>query len=430
MNMLSITWPRSESIEDIAVLGLCLFSVVNPIVAQTVFFFFPQEIAGMNIMQWFQGLCFPLILVMLLKLPRDYIGFSRPFSRLLWVYVITFTVLHLRLISTGRIPDDMVNTERVVYFKVIFALLLWYYTSCLIQSHESARRLLQSLLFGAIICAGWILICYCTGIGGTNYSSIGIKATAGSEGISSKGIVGFLLPAAAGTLFLTMRDGSYRWAISASLIVTAVFVTFDRSAQVAFVAGLLWLAIWWICFARPKHHPKTILFFLCIIFLLGGIYFVHHGTEELVARWTRDFDRGEIGSGRGIFYMTAWNWFWEDSSIMDFLFGMGYGNIYYLMQTTSGMYVHTHSDLFDMLLIGGIVGLVLYFILFYTMASLVRGLHVGSMEFAILGTLLVSFGVMSLLTGLMAFPHTVYSFGAQCICIRVLAIQEKSDFMR
>jgi len=97
------------------------------------------------------------------------------------------------------------------------------------------------------------------------------------------------------------------------------------------------------------------------------------------------------------------------------------------MHTASGAFRHTHSDLFDMLMIGGIVGLALYFLLFHTIASLGKGLPIGSAEFATLAAMLLSFGVMSLLTGLIAFPHAMYAFGVQCICIRVLAVQEESD---
>lgn len=429
MKMLSMTISPSESVAEIALMALCVFSIVNPLVAQAASFFFPYRIAGLNMMQWFQGLCLPLILVTLPKLPKGCVELSHPFSRLLWAYVISFGLLHLRLLSTDRLPADMVNIERMVYFKVVFALLLWYFTSCLVPSYESAQWLLKSILIGALICAAWIVICYVTGMGSANYVSVGIKATAGSEGVSGKAIAGFLLPAATGAMFLAVQKGSYRWAMSAALIVVAVFITFDRSAQVAFIVGILWMTIWWLTLAYPKPCPKTILLFLCIIFILGGIYYAYHGNEELVARWTRDFDRGEIGSGRGTFYMTAWNWFWKDSSITDFFFGIGFGNIYDLMHSRSGIFRHTHSDLFDMLVIGGIVGLALYFLLVYTITSLGKGLPVGGIEFAILGALLLSFGVMSLLTGLMAFPHTLYAFGAQCICVRVLAIQEKLDPM-
>jgi len=429
MKMLPITWPRCESIADAALLALCVFSVVNPLIAQTTFFFFPYPLAGMNIMQWFQGLCFPLILITLPRLSRNGAEFSRLFSRLLWAYVISLSLLHLRLLSADRLPSDMIGTERMVYFKVIFGLLLWYYASCLTQSQESARRLLQSILLGALISAVWVLVCYFSGIGGAHYAAAGITATAGSEGASGKGMAGFLLPAVAGAMYLAMREGSPWWAAGASLLLAAVFVTFDRSAQVAFLAGLSWMVVWWIGLARPRPGLKAVLPFVCIITVLGGVYFAHHGSEELAARWTRDFDRGEIGSGRGTFYATAWNWFCQDSSVADFLFGMGFANIYDLMFAGSGIYRHTHSDLFDMLLIGGLVGLALYLLLFYTVASLGRGLPVGSVGFAALGALMISFGVMSLLTGLMAFPHAVYTFGAQCICIRVLAIDERRDLM-
>lgn len=407
--------------------SLCVFSVANPLLAQATPSIFPYPIAGLNVMQWFQGLCFLAILATLPRLSKQRGELTRPFSRLLWVYSLTLGLLHLRLVSTGRTPADTVTAERMVYFKVIFALLLWYYASLLVQSRESARMLLRSLLLGAVIIAAWILICYLSGTGSHNYAMADVKATAGSEGVSSKAIAGFLLPAVAGAIFLAVRESSSRWAMGAALMAAAVFVTFDRSAQVAFVAGLSWMAIWWLGFGGSKRSSKTILLFVCIILLAGGVYYAHHGTEELIARWTHDFDRGEVGSGRGAFYTRTWNWFWSESSTLDFLCGMGYCNIYDLMHSASGMYVHTHSDLFDMLVIGGVAGVVLYLLLFHTIAALRRGLAVGSAEFAALGALLLSFGVMSLLTGLMAFPHTVYAFGAQCICIRVLAIPKESD---
>ncbi|MBN2312746.1 MAG: O-antigen ligase family protein [Sedimentisphaerales bacterium] len=427
MKTSSMTFSPSESVAEIAFLALCAFSIVNPLIAQFTSFFFPHTIAGLNMMQWFQGLCLPLILVTLPKLPRDNDEFSPLFSRLLWVYVISLGLLHLRLLSTNRLQADMVNVERMVYFKMIFAFLLWYYASCLVRSYESAQKLLRSILIGALICAAWILICYLTGMGSANYASAGVKATAGSEGISGKAMAGFLLPAAVGAMFLALQEHSYRWAMGAALIVVAVFITFDRSAHVAFIIGSLWLAIWWWILACPRPCLKTMLLFLCIIFILGGLYYIQHGNEELVTRWTYDFDRGEIGSGRGIFYTTAWTWFWKDSSVVDFLLGMGFGNIYDLMHSRSGIFRHTHSDLFDMLVIGGVVGLSLYFLMFYTITSLWKGVRIGSIEFAILGALLLSFGVMSLLTGLMSFPHTLYAFGAQCICIRILANQENLD---
>ncbi|HPC96314.1 MAG TPA: O-antigen ligase family protein [Sedimentisphaerales bacterium] len=421
MNPLSISWSRNSSSADKMLAALCIFSVVNPLVAQAAYAIFPYPVAGLNIMQWFQGLCFLAMLATWTRLPRGCAELVRPFSRLLWAYVVAFGLLHLRLMATGRVPADMVLAERMVYFKMIFALLLWHYASRLIQSCESARMLLRSLLFGAVISAVWVLVCYFSGLGGHNYETAEVRATAGSAGVSGKAIAGFLLPAVAGAIFLAVREGSSRWAAGAALLVVAVFVTFDRSAQVAFVAASSWTVFWWLWFAGPPRGSKTVLVFLGILLVLGGLYYARHGNEELIARWTQDFDRGEIGSGRGTFYATTWNWFWNESSTMEFLLGMGYGNIHRLMHSASGIYVHTHSDLFDMILIGGVAGLVLYLFLFYTVAGLQRGLAPGSAESATVGAILISFGVMSLLTGLMAFPHTMYAFGAQCMCIRTFA---------
>jgi hypothetical protein len=421
--MLPTYWSQDESFTETAVAALCAFSIANPVLAQAARLVLSDSAGGLA-MQGFQGLCFLGILVTLPRLSRGRIELTRPFSRLVWLYVIGLGFLHLRLLSAGRIPGDMLMTERVVYFKFIFALVLWYYVSCLVQSQARARRLLRAILIGALISAVWILVCYVSGMGSANYASSGVKATAGSEGISGKAMAGFMLPAAAGALLFALRENSYRWALGASLLLVAVFVTFDRSSQVACATASLWLVVWWVFLARPKPSSKIILVTLGVIVALGSVYLVHQGIDELMARWTTDFDRGEVGSGRGMFYTTAWNWFWSDSNLADFLMGIGYGNIEYLMHAGSGIYRHTHSDFFDMLLIGGVSGLVLYFLLYYTVASLTRGLYPGSPEFGLLGAIVVAFGVMGLLTGLMGFPHTLYAFGAQCICIRGLAIED------
>jgi len=392
--------------------------------------FFSFSIGGLNIMQLFQGLCFLAVLITLPRLSRIANEVSRRFSRLLWTFLIALVLLHLRLCAAGRVPADMVMTERMVYFKIIFALLLWYYASCLVHSYESGQVLLRSVLLGAAISAVWILICYLAGLGGAHYETVGVKATAGSEGISGKAMAGFLVPAAAGAMYLAVRQSASRWALAAALIVAAVFVTFDRSAQVAAGAALLWVIIWWLGFARPQRCSKTVVLFLCVLVIAGGVYYAQHGSEELIARWMHDFDRGEIGSGRGTFYTTAARWFWNDSSLTDFLLGMGYGNIYDLMHAGSGVYRHTHSDLFDMLLIGGVAGLALYVLMFHAIVKTIGSVPRGSGAFALLGAQLASFGVMSLLTGLMGFPHTMYAFGVQCICIQVLATHEGTHLRR
>lgn len=423
----SVLQQRAKSIAHTAIAALCVFSVVNPLIQQAGLSFFPYSIAGMNVMQLFQGMCFPLVLVVLPRLPRGCAALSHPFSVLLWAYVMSLGILHLRLLSAGRIPPEMVNTERMVYFKIIFALVFWYFTSRLVQSHETARRVIRSIVIGAVLSAGWVVACYFFGLGGAHYEAAGVRATAGSEGASGKAVAGFLLPAAVGAMYLAFQNRSYRWALGAVLVFGAVFVTFDRSAQVACSVAMLWMALWYLILARPRPDRRIVLLFLGILVLVGGVYYTHHGTEELISRWTSDFDRGEIGSGRGAFYTTAWHWFWKDSGVTDFLLGVGYGNIYDIMHTGSGLYRHTHSDLFDLLMIGGVVGLMLYVFLFYTIASLGRDMSTDSMEFGTLGALLLSFGVMSLLTGLTEFPHTVYAFGGQCICLRVLALREVID---
>ncbi len=428
MHTLSLSLVRSELNSETAVVALCAFSVANPLLAHAASFILPEPIGGLNIMQWFQGLCFMAVLATLPKLSHSHGVFSRRFSHLLWAYVIGLCFFHFRVLLAGRIPTDVVTMERMVYFKIIFALLFWYYASCLVQSHGSALALLRAILLGAVICAVWIIICYFSGLGGANYEAAGVKATAGSEGVSGKAMAGFLLPGAVGAIYLATRENSHRWTIAAVLIAASVFCTFDRSAQVACVVSLLWMVLWWLRFSDVRRCSKTVVLFVCLLCILGVVYYSAHGSEELVARWTRDFDRGEIGSGRGTFYRTACRWVWRDSSITDFFFGMGYGNILYLMHAASGIYRHTHSDLFDMLLIGGLAGLGLYFLVFSTIISLGKGMSRASAELAGLGALVTSYGAMSLLTGLMTFPHTMYAFGAQCICIGVLARPDGGDW--
>ncbi len=423
MPLLSDSDSSYSGLKSKAFWGLCAFSVLNPAVTQAGMYFLPSGIAGYSPMQLFQGVYLVVILATLPLICRDATSLSRQFKWLTILFTAGLCAIHVRIWAMGRTPSYLATAERIVCLRIVMSCLLWYYVSLLVSSPKHALRLMNSLILGGSVCAVWILFFYFRQGGGVAaYAASGVEASFGSEGVSGKAVAGLLLSSAVGMMYMAIRNASGFRAVGVLLLLGALFVTFDRSAQVAVGCVALWSVIWWQRSCRPRSAMRVMTVFLVGLVLCGSVYLIHRGTDELIARWTFDFDRGEVGSGRGAFYTTAWRWFVWDSDLGDFVMGMGFANIHELIFQHTGLAVHCHSDLFDMIVMGGVFGLVLYLLMWGVLASTAMNVPVRSVEFGAMGAMLAAFGVMSLLTGQMNFPLTMYPLGAQLVCMRVLAL--------
>lgn len=399
--------------------SICLFAIINPLIAQIGWYFFPDRIAGLSLMQWYQGLFFVYVLATIPFLRKHSNILSKQIYQLLSMFIVGFTIIHLRAWGTGNIDPDYVMIERIYYFKIIFAITLWYYVSLVINNTQRADVLLKCIIAGSIVTSLCIFYFYFTSTDISEaYAYEGVKASTGVEGVSGKGTAGFLVPSVFLVLYLSMKNRSKYGIILALFILAATYLTYGRAGQVAFCCGLMWLISWYFFFSNRKINYNTIIIFVVLLFIGAFLYFRTYGYEELFSRWTYDLSKGAIGSGRGIFYSTALKWFTQESSFVEFFLGMGFGNIRNIMFYNSGIRVHTHSDFFDMMLTGGVLGLLLYSAFLWTAFDHVRKTPKISVEFLVMSSIFIVFCVMSFLTGIFIAPHAIFSFLAALYCMK------------
>ncbi len=109
---------------------------------------------------------------------------------------------------------------------------------------------------------------------------------------------------------------------------------------------------------------KLILLFLIIVIVIVGWYFIkkYSFDQAIEMRFEEaDIRKGGTGSGRSFFWMESIDYIMNVDSFVDILFGEGYGSSSQIMFKRLGIYVGTHSEIFDLLLNFGIVGLVFFF---------------------------------------------------------------------
>ncbi|HEX42396.1 MAG TPA: hypothetical protein ENN81_10115 [Phycisphaerales bacterium] len=414
-----------QSIAGRVVLPLCLMvlavvAVLNPSITQAGYYFFPSGIAGMSLMQLFQGVFFLVVLATLPFLLPLWHGYASLFARLLLAFTFVLGLVYFRGEITGKIPSQQVRAEQIYYFKVIFALTVWLYVSLVIRNSDDARQLLYCIVIGSSLCAVVILYFYITGRGQVrSYLYAGVIATRGAEGVSGKATLGYLLTSIWATLYLLINFKKPWLLLPALLLLAASFVMYDRSSQVAFVLSGAWLVGWGIFVTKNRHKRNRLMLFIVFLVVVATVYFSRVGFDQLMRRWTYDFSRGEIGSGRSTFWISSLDWLKSEADWADFLFGMGYGQMVQRMASAAGIWVHTHSDLFDLLLIAGVLGLFLLALLYYTLMKIALIRDKTSSEFSVMVAVFISYAAMSCLTGQFGAPHAMFTIMSVLWCLRL-----------
>lgn len=401
--------------------AIFLFAVLNPAAAQLGWHFFPAGIGGFSLMQWLQGGVFLFILPHLFFRARQPNAESRLMLGLLALYSAGFAAIYLRAAWTGAVPGEYLAMERVWYARIIFVMVLWYYVAACIDCRERAAALLRCMVWGSLLVSLFIFYFRFAVPGGTvrDYALAGVAATFGAEGASGKGTTGFLVISVFISLYLWLTGRMRPGLFFCFVLLGAVALTFERASQAAFAAAAASLGGWYVLLARGKEYGRLKKFIFLLCFLGGGALY-YFGADILLARWRYDISMGTIGSGRDALYAGALDWFARDSSPADILLGTGYGRVLFIMYGKTGLFVHTHSDLLDMLLLGGALGLLMYGALFRAAFRIIRGVDRKSIGFAVMVAAVICFGGMGLVTGLMSAVAAMFVFMSTLLAIGVI----------
>jgi len=401
--------------------GLCVFAAVNPAVGQMGHMLWPQGIASLTLMQWFQGSVFMLELSLFVLIYKNYSD-VRSIQSLAIIFCIgLFVFLFKSSLECGGSFDALAD-EAILYFKTVFWTFMWLIIGVLVRSRARASTLLTCVVLGASVDALFKIIGFFIDAWHPDrYAWAGVSASLGAEGVSGKATVGFLVP----SLFLCwylLREKPWKAVLLSQLFFLAVLGTYDRAGQVALFFSLLWALAWLLLFAPGRAVWGLFSRFIILSMITVGLYAATYGFESFTARWVHELDRdGTIsGSGRMLFYGETWKWFWAADG-MDTLLGQGVGRTYDMIETASGMHVHTHSDLFDLMSYGGVFGLLLYACLLRVVFQLLGAIPYGCFEFQIAGAIVAGFLTMSLVTGQLNATQAMFTVGASLWCLRLCA---------
>lgn len=408
---------------DLRLVLLCIFAVFNPLVVQASFFFAPSfRPGGLSVPQVFQGAAFLVGIAIVLWTRWTPTVDTVRLGRFMALVAVGGTIfLGKSILESGGLSSIMsFRGDFVVYFKMVFWSSSWFLVAVLVQTQKDAARLLRAIALGAWLTSLIVVVCYLTGAGAiATYAIEGARASIGASGVSVKQTVPYLASCAFVAMYLGRRE---RWLVglaAALTLIAATLISYDRAVQVGLVVAALWFFVWrFFLVHRRKSHTSERVFIVCG--LLAVALFGSLGYESLHARWTSDFAKNRPGSGRLGFYQAAAERFSEGPAA-DMLFGVGYSGIRQTMEERCGMSVHTHSDFFDLMLGGGLLGLGIYGAFFWTLFRFFRGVPLQSAECALMGAVGAVYVVMGLITGLLEATHAMFCLGAIFQCCHVIA---------
>lgn len=404
---------------------LCAYALLGPIATQLSYLLLDNFTdRDVSFLQYFQGAFLLAAAMLSLRTPPSRSRATKTARGLFAGVVLACSVFLLKKMAWDPPDRSALAFDAVWYLKIVAAPFWWWVAASVVRRGEDAERLLRYVLLGAMMGALFAVACYFTGAGViAAYEYEGVIASVGASGVSSKQTVAYLAPAALVSAYRGSVQHRWSWTLGALLLVAATLLTYDRSVQVGLVIALVWLLAWRAFAGRGASSAlSTRLIVLTIV--AGIIFFWVVGFDTLSSRWSYDVEvKGMVGSGRSDFYWAAWLSY-LDLKLPELLFGIGMSNVTEVMYQTCGRKVHTHSDFFDMLLGGGLLGMMVYFGLWRAALRNLRRVSPRSIHFAIMGGYVLIVATMSVITGVLAAPHAMFCLGAALHCLRVIAMSD------
>ena len=320
----------------------------------------------------------------------------------------------------GELPLE----SSVAGAQMLYWALAWHVAAQAIRSRGEASLVAGGLVAGSLVTAASVIYAYLAGVP-SFYRTQGVDASAGWFA-SAKGIAGTLAVGAvlAGHLAWQRRRPVYWWA--AALCVGALLLTYARAGMVAACCALAWLLIWAGAngFGRRSAWARRMLLTSAIA---GAIFFLQAGTEGLLRRWSDLEQPGYAGSGRLILWSAAWDRYLEGTATEQ-VFGIGYGGMLDLTERAAGARLHTHNDVLDLLLVGGMVGIVFLMAVLAGIVWQIRRVPFRAPEFALAVAVLTVLLVQGGLTGQIFLPDVMAYYLLAISAIATLGAGPQSGF--
>jgi hypothetical protein len=317
-----------------------------------------------------------------------------------FIILLLFTAVSVRSIATA---GEFQFSAIVMPLQVVYWCTMWILATQICTTNRISWKVLNAYAFASLITAMSVVWGYMSGL---NTAVYGIRASSGLF-TSGKGIAGMLAAAAFIFAYLSVKAGRKTYLLFAALCTAATYLTYARAGLVAMGVAAVWASAWAVIRTGPSKWIRRFVVLLSVS--LAAVITVV-GVKDLEHRW-EDLNEGDkAGSGRVGLWAVAWNTFANGTPSQQ-LFGIGIeGMLNMTYESKAHIAIHTHSDLFDLLTIGGFAGILALLTLPASIVALGRLLHSGLAEYGLFWCIAFIMAGQGLLTGQFFLPEamTIY----------------------
>jgi len=382
------------------VLLLAMLAIIDPIVNQ-ISTAYGLVIGPLSLLQAMRGAVLLAVVWVAVTLPPNRSPVRRVVCRITILIGAGVAVIAMNDIVLSGLEVSNI----IAYVQIAYWVTVWYVGVATITDARSALTVARGLVIGALITAASVYYGYVTGAAlNTIYGGAGVEASSGWF-VSGKGIAGSLVAGALLAAYLGYRRHPWASLMLALFCMGASFLTYARSGMIAMCAAVIWLSIWSVG-TRFRSQSSWALR-LVLASLCGAVIVVAMiGTTDLAARWADLEDPEKAGSGRLLLWTAAARSFLNGSP-SEQLFGRGFQGMLDMVYASLGVVMHTHNDLLDMLVIGGVLGIIVLGLVFAGIVVQIRSVSSESPEFAVAVAIFLVLGCQAFFTGQLFLPDVM-----------------------
>jgi len=329
---------------------------------------------------------------------------DRAFGGLVAVSVVALACM---VLSEVRKYGTIDQVSIVGVIQIAFILVLWTAVSALCRQPKDCRMILIGIAAGALISALSVIVIFLRQERVTEAYG-GIMATSGLF-FSAKYLVGSWIVGGFIWMYLPLKRWHLLGVLSAGICFLAIFATYNRTGQLCLAMSVCWVGYWQWRQGNggPDSRWARQLLLLSLVAAVAFLLFV--GTTNLAQRWSDLADSDTAGSGRLLLWAISTLWA-LNAHIADLISGIGFRGMYDVIEAATGLRIHTHSDVFDLLMIAGLTGLLMYAVFVKSLWTVIKRQDRSSPAHAIGVTAFLTFLFSSLLTGQITQPTAMATY--------------------
>lgn len=385
-----------------AVNVLATLPVLDSVLNQANTYWHP-DVFGFSLLQIYRGSLLPLLFIL------SWHSLSRRKLRIEGIVIGLVAIVSVFVIVALKevlVRGALSMTSTIAYVQILYWVTAAMLAVIVCTSKDACIRVIKGVIIAGLVSATSIGVGYAIGDATQYYSYEGVYSSSGLFR-TGKSISGMLIVAALCIGFIDVKRRGRRWLLicGALICVGASMLTFARAGMVAFALALGWLLIW-VGRSTKRSATAKWVWGMTWLVIITGLVFVDRAGDEVSRRWS-DVSQGErAGSGRVGIWKTAIDMF-EMGDPIDMSVGVGYEGMYDLMQRGYGVRIHTHTDVLDMLLVSGVVGMLAYAVLWVMVIREVGGLRRRSKHYGIGGAIALVWFIQAMFTGQLFAPDAM-----------------------